>query len=225
MTQPKATREPVSLRADARQNRERIIAAAAEVFAERGLRAPLEEVAHRAGVGIGTLYRRFPSRQQLVEAIFEDLVDEFVRAAEEAAADKDAWRGFCTLLERTLTLQAANRGLKDVFAEYSAVTARASVARAHVRQHLENLMERAKEQGALRNDVALSDVSMLFWACSRIVEACADIAPNAWRRHLTFVIEGFHATTTATTPLPAPPLTDKQLQQAMAALRERSCRR
>src|SRR5436189_2765363 len=102
-------------RRHARRNHELLVAAAREVFAERGVEASLEEIARRAGVGVGTLYRHFATRDALVEAVFERRIGEFVAVAEAAAAEPDAWLAFVGFLEATLTIQAGDRMLKDVF--------------------------------------------------------------------------------------------------------------
>src|SRR3954470_8318524 len=105
-------------RSHAQRNHELLVAAAHEVFAERGVEASLEEVARRAGVGIGTLYRHFRTREALVEAIFERRVGELVAVAEAAAADPDGWRALSQLVERTLELQAADRVLMALLLRY-----------------------------------------------------------------------------------------------------------
>ena len=92
------------LRADAARNRQRVLAAAAEVFAERGLDVSLDEVAHAAGVGVGTLYRRFPNKEALVDALFEDKVENMVVLAHEAEALDDPWEGFVYFIEHALEL-------------------------------------------------------------------------------------------------------------------------
>ena len=102
------------LRVDAARNRQRVLAAAAEVFAERGLDVSLDEVAHAAGVGVGTLYRRFPNKEALVEALFEDKVQNMVVLAHEAEAFEDPWAGFVYFIEHALERQVRNRGLREV---------------------------------------------------------------------------------------------------------------
>ena len=213
--------ESQGLRSDARRNRERIVVVAAEVFAEQGVNASLEEVAQRAGVGIGTLYRRFPTRQALVEAIFEDRVEELVEVAEQAAADPDPWHGFSSFLEYALAAQATNRGLKDVFTDLPP-TGRMVDARSRIRRWIEQLLTRAQQQGSLRRDVTLSDISMLFWAISRIVDATSEVAPQAWRRHLALVLDAFRATDAAAISIP--PLTEAEVDQAMHHLRALAAR-
>src|SRR3954451_9496870 len=102
------------LRQDAARNRERIIEAAREVFSEQGLQAPIEEVARRAGVGIATLYRRFPTRPELITCAFAAKMQDYAEATEEALAYDDPWEGFCWYVERLCEMQAADHGFTDV---------------------------------------------------------------------------------------------------------------
>ena len=102
------------LRADAERNRERILATARQVFAERGLNASLEDIARRAGVGVGTLYRRFPSREDLIGAVFAEKMAVYADAVDAALADSDPWRGFCGFIERVCGLQTEDVGFADL---------------------------------------------------------------------------------------------------------------
>ena len=102
------------LRVDAERNRVRIVGAAQAAFAEHGLDVPLEDVAEDAGVGIATLYRRFPTRDDLIAACFERRLADYARLAEEALEAPDGWSGFCAYVEQVCAMQAADRGLKDV---------------------------------------------------------------------------------------------------------------
>src|SRR5918912_906820 len=101
-----------TLRRDAQANLDRILAAARDAFAAGGIDVSMDEVARRAGVGVGTIYRRFPAKDDLVDAVLEDAVDRLVEIAREALACEDAWEGFCLYLERVLDLHVENRGLK-----------------------------------------------------------------------------------------------------------------
>src|SRR3954468_15807059 len=114
MTQSAAPPTDRPLRADAERNRERILAAAREAFAEDGLDVGLHQIAKRAGVGVGTVYRRFPEKDQLVEALFEDRIDEVLGIAEAALAEDDAWTGLEHYLYRTCELQVADHGLHQL---------------------------------------------------------------------------------------------------------------
>src|SRR5689334_25016596 len=112
--EPLPAHAPRPLRRDAERNRQRILDAAREVFAARGLEVTLDDIAQHAGVGVGTVYRRFPDKEQLIEAIFEARLQEIVALAADALADEDAWRGLSTFLHGMLERQAADRGLKEL---------------------------------------------------------------------------------------------------------------
>ena len=202
------------LRSDARRNRDRLVASARELFATSGVDVPVEEITHHAGLGMGTLYRHFPTKEELLDAVLEDAFAEIVRLAERAAAEDDAWAGLTTFLEQALALHAENRGLKDVLAARQHGAPRAKAMRARIWPLLRRLIERAQEQGALRTDFTAEDLPMLFWTSGRVIETTAAVVPDYWRRYLGLVIDGLRAD--AATPLPAPPLTRAQLARTTA---------
>lgn len=202
------------LRRDAQANRERIVTAARAAFAADGIELPVEEIARRAGVGMGTLYRHFPAKEDLVDAVLEDAFEEFVSAAEQALAEEDAWEGLRGFLERVFALHAENRGLKDIIPTRAHGRARADAMRARMRPLVRRMVERAQEQGTLRADFSPEDMPVVFWTGSRVIEATASVAPDFWRRHLGLLLDGMRAD--AATPLPHPPLTRAQLNRATA---------
>jgi len=215
--------EQTGRRSHARRNHELLVAAAREVFAERGVDASLEEIARRAGVGIGTLYRHFTTREALVEAIVERRIAELVDVAEGAAAEPDGWTALVRLLERMLELQVADRLLKDVMTRYSPGARGLTSARAELRRLFAQVLARAHEQGTLRDDFTVSDLALLFWSFTPLIDATADVAPEAWRRHLHWLLDGLRPA--AATAPPEPPLDDEQLGAAMDVLRELRLRR
>lgn len=202
------------LRRDAQRNRERIVAAAREAFAASGIDVPVEEIARRAGVGMGTLYRRFPAKEDLVDAVLEETLEQFVAAAEEAVAGDDAWAGLCAFLERAFALHVENRCLKDLVESGAHGRARAEASRERLRPLIRTLVAQAHEQGTLRPDFTPEDMPLVLWAGGRIVQATADVAPDLWRRHLGLVLDGLRAE--AATPLPHAPLTQAQLDRVSA---------
>jgi AcrR family transcriptional regulator len=205
-TPPKTAARP--LRRDAQANRERIVAAARAAFAEEGIDVPVERIARRASVGMGTLYRHFATKEDLADAVLEDAFDEFIRAAEQALAEEDAWAGFRAFLERIFALNAENRGLKDMIATREHGQARAEAMRRRMRPLVRRLIERAQEQGALRPDFTPEDMPLIFWTGGRVIDATAGIAPELWRRYLGFMLDGLRSE--AASPLPHPPLTRAQ---------------
>ena len=210
MTSPATKERP--LRRDAQANRERIVAAARVAFAAGGIEATVEEIARTAGVGMGTLYRRFPTKEDLVDAVLEDAFGQFVRVAEESLAEADAWVGFTGFLERSLALHGADRGLKDLVASSRHGLTRTQAMRARLRPLINRLVERAQEQGSLRSDFTPEDVPVVFWTAGRVIETTSQVAPDFWRRYLGLLLDGLRAG--AATPLPHPPLTRAQLDRA-----------
>jgi AcrR family transcriptional regulator len=200
-----------TLRRDARRNRERLVASARELFAREGVDVSVEEITHHAGVGMGTLYRHFPTKEELIDAVLEDSFAEVVELAERAATEDDAWAGFAGFLEQALARHAANRGLKDVVASSGHGRQRAQAIRTRIQPLLRQLVERAQEQGTLRSDFTPEDLPLVFWTASRVIEMTATVAPDHWRRYLGLVLDGLRAP--AATPLPAPPLTPAQLDR------------
>jgi AcrR family transcriptional regulator len=206
-------------RSHARRNHGLLVAAAREVFAERGAEASLEEIARRAGVGVGTLYRHFATREALVEAVYERRIGELAAAAESALAEADGWLGLVGLLERILEAQAGDRLLKDVILRSPPGAGRVESAREEMRALFERVLARARDQGSLRGDFAFADLALLLWSFSPVIDATAEAAPGAWRRHLHWLLDGMRAT--SATPQAEPPLSGEQLGAAIQALRSR----
>jgi AcrR family transcriptional regulator len=211
--------EQAGRRSHARRNHELLVAAAREVFAERGVDASLEEIARRAGVGVGTLYRHFSTRDALVEAVFERRIGEFAAVAERAAEETDAWAALVGLLEGMLEIQAGDRMLKDVFLRPPPGTGRVQQAREELRRSFETVLARARGEGLLRDDFTFPDLALLFWSFSPLIDATAEASPSAWRRHLHWLLDGMRAS--AATPQALAPLSDEQFQLAVEALRRR----
>ncbi|GAA3446708.1 TetR/AcrR family transcriptional regulator [Planomonospora venezuelensis] len=202
------------LRKDAQRNRDLLVAAARELFAERGLDVPLEEIARCAGVSIGTLYNRFPGRGELVGAVFADRVAATRALAEEALAMPGAWDGLVHLLEGVCALQAADLGYNALASGRGPSSAVSGEILAEGRDLMRRIVTRAQESGELRPDVTLEDMVFVIWGHARTVEATAEIAPRLWRRHLALLLDGFRAP--APGPLPEPPLTPEQARRAMS---------
>jgi AcrR family transcriptional regulator len=209
------------LRRDASRNRERVLQAARELFAERGLEVTMDEIARHAGVGVGTAYRRFGHRDALIEALFEDRMLDYVALAEEALADPDAWRGLATFLERSTAMQAADRGLKDLLMRHGAALDRIVRARRRVLPLLERIIRRAHDAGALRSDAGALDVPMLSLMLGQVVEFSEEQSPELWRRYLALLLDGLRSEHSEPAPLPVPPLTADQLDAAGSDWRPR----
>ncbi len=209
-----STSEP-RLRRDAERNRQRILAAAAAVFTEHGLDATLDEVARAAGVGIGTVYRRFPDKEALVTALFRDRVDAIVTVAEQACAIADPWQGLVTYLEFAGATLAGDLGLRQLmmFATYD--RDQVCYARDRMLPVISRLVERAQASGDLRTDFRAIDVKMIAFMVASIAEYAAPVAPDAWRRYLGMLIDGLRPARGGVTPLPAPAPSPGELGELM----------
>ena len=213
-----ATAQPQRpLRKDAARNRQRILDAARALFAERGLAATLNDIAHHAGVGVGTVYRHFPDREQLIDGLFEQRIDQIAALLEEAVDDPDPWRGLTGFLERSLALQAQDRGLRELILGASDRFARLSRARARLYPVGVRLIERARVAGALRDDIGPQDVPLIQLMISSVIDVSHDISPELWRRYLALVLRGMRAAPTAPEPLPAEPPPADRVDQMVAA--------
>jgi len=204
---------PRPLRSDAARNRDKLLAAATQVFGERGLDAPLEHIARRAGVSIGTLYAHFPAREALFDAIFPSRLAGLDQIAAHAMAAPDPWDGFAGFTEALFELLAADRGLSDAFAQRFPLSPDVAEACRRGFGHAEQIIGRAHDSGQLRSDFQLADLVCLTWAISQVIRESAAFAPEAWRRHLAFVLDGLRAP--AAHPIPVPPLSPAQLAEAI----------
>ena len=207
------------LRRDAERNRERILAAAAEAFAEGGLAATMDEIARRAGVGVGTVYRRFPDKELLIEALFEQRIDDLVALAEAARDEPDAWDGVLRFFEGFVSLQAADRGLKEVLLTPDRGQERVARARARLAPVVDALLERAKADGALRPDVVGPDLGLIQFMLGAVADATREVEPELWRRFLGIALDGLRTRRDAPSPLAPGPLDDESLERAMGATR------
>ena len=209
------------LRADATRNRVAILAAARQVFAEQGLRAPLEEIARRADVGIATLYRRFPTRERLVAAALIEKLTQYEGAASRALAEPDPWDGFAGLVRRICELQANDRGLSDLLSMTLPASEDVEQLRAKAHGHVAELVSRAKAAGRLRPDFAAEDLLLVLIANAAVSHITGPDAPDAWRRFVELILDAFQYTGGASLP-PAP--SAGQMTRAMARLAsDRGC--
>lgn len=206
------------LRADAKLNRDRILAAAAELFAERGLSVPLEEIAGRAGVGVATLYRRFPTRADLAAAAFERNISRYTQAVDRALADPDAWDGFATLIVELCELQAGDAGLRDLLTTAFPASSTVEQRTGETVEKLRTLIARAQAQGRLRPDAVAGDIVVMLMANAGVLKATGTAAPDAWRRFAALMVDAFGARPGA--PLPPAPPEQQQLRRSVALLTE-----
>lgn len=183
---------PHKLRSDARDNRDRILDAARELFSADGLDVPMREIARRAGVGPATLYRRFPTKQGLVAEAFAEQLRACRAIVDEGCADPDPWRGLCRVIEKICELHARDRGFTQAF--LSTVPGAPDVAgREYTVRAVAGLADRAKEAGRLRSDFVLDDLILVLMANKGIHAASSTTQVMASRRFAGLVIQAFEA--------------------------------
>ncbi|HWH93592.1 MAG TPA: TetR/AcrR family transcriptional regulator [Baekduia sp.] len=203
------------LRKDAERNRQRILAAAGELFAEAGLQVTLDAVAERAGVGVGTVYRRFADKEALIDALFEERVDAVVAIAEGAYAIEDPWEALVAFLDDAVSLHNDDRALKELLFSTAYGRDRVAQARDRIKPVVGRLVARAHASGHLRSDYEVSDTPVIQLMLTAVIEYAGDIAPEVWRRYLAILLDGLRADA-ARTPLAPAALTDSQLEGVMA---------
>ena len=189
------------LRKDAERNRQRILASAQILFAERGVDVGLDEIAHHAGVGVGTAYRRFPDRETLIDELLEEKTAAFERLAADALEADDAWTGLTDFLERSQEMHAADRGLKQALFDPTRGAERLADARARIEPLISDLIERARASGDLRPDFGVDDFALLIEMVSAVTDATYEQAPGLWRRYLRLVIDGMATSRTGPSDL------------------------
>jgi AcrR family transcriptional regulator len=204
-----------SLRADAELNREKIVVAAQELFAEHGINVTMEEVARRAGVGVATLYRRYPTRGDLLAGAFEDKMRMFADGARRALNDPDPWRGFCRFVTNLCAMQASDRGFNDVLTMTFPKVSGFESARNEGYLAVAELMQRAQNAGVLREDFVPEDLIILLMANAGVVAAAGRVAPRSGPRLIGYLLEAFAAPGSG--PLPPPP-TYRQITKALMRL-------
>ena len=198
--------DPRPLRADARKNRERILEAAAVVFARDGLDASLDAVAAEAGVGVGTVYRRFPERQSLINELFEKKIEAFVALAEECEGMDDPFDGLVHFLTEASRMHGEDVGLRELVLGPGVDSDLTDVPRQKLGPIIGGLITRAKANGDLREDFDMLDVPLIEFMLARINDLTRHASPDLWERLLTLVIDGLRPSRDGVTPMPADPL-------------------
>jgi AcrR family transcriptional regulator len=209
----------MTLRADAARNREAIVDAARAVFAEQGLEAPLDEIAKRAGTGNATLYRRFPTRGDLVAAVFAEQMAAHVEAVETALADDDPWNGFASYIETVAAMQARDRGIADLVTMDVSSAPEIEELRSRAYDGVVRLVGRAQQAGVLRQDFTDQDVVLLLMANAGLVERAHGIPAEASARLIHLLLDGFRAQAATGGPTAPSP------REVVAAMRHNGERR
>jgi AcrR family transcriptional regulator len=204
------------LRADARRNRERILAAAREAFAEEGIDAGMSAIAERAGVGVGTLYRRFPTKDALVEALMLDHLERIVEGGEATIRDEpDSWKAFVRYLRYLVECKSHDEGLAELFAGRVVVSDEIRAARRRIEAQLRELIRRAQDAGELRTDVAMGDIGVLLSSVCSARWLHGDRGRQLNERFLAIVIDGLRAP--GASALPYRPATLPEIERLVEA--------
>jgi AcrR family transcriptional regulator len=182
--------EASSLRKDAERNRRRIIEAARDLCVTRGLEATLNEVAHHAGLGVGTVYRRFPTKEALFEAIFLDGIDQLVALAETALEAEDSWEGFAWFVLSMCELTATDRGLREIAFSKTYCGGRVDAGRTQLEPRVSKLVERAKRDGYLRPEVSSTDMPLCGLMAGAVSEYAGEVSADLWRRYVSILLQG-----------------------------------
>ena len=180
--------------------------------------ASLEKIARDAGVAIGTLYRHFPTRLDLLMAAFQPRLQQFLDGANKALEMNDPWEGLVYYLEHLFGMQAGDRGFNDFLSRRFTDSAETERIHDEMCQQIVDMLTRAQDAGEARRDITLADIVNLIWSNGRIIEATSATAPNAWRRYLYLMLDAYRAERAH--PIPEPPMTYEQLYDAMVHLSE-----
>ena len=188
------------LRADAERNRAHILEAAAAAFADGGLDVPVAEIARRAGVGPGTLFRRFPTKDDLVIAIVEQRIEDICALIDEALANPDPWAGFVQCMEAAVALQVRDRGVLEAVGERFFGDPRMRALKEKVNPKVAAVLERAQRAGVVREDIEPQDIPILIQGAARAGCTMPSCDRDLVRRYLAIILDGLRPA--AATPLP-----------------------
>ena len=203
------------LRRDAERNRQRVLQAASEMFTECGLEVSLDEVARHAGVGVGTVYRRFRTKEELVEALFDERIDAIAAIGARAAENPDPWSGLVSFMEQLAEMLAGNLGLRQMlmFATYG--RDRVAYARERNAPLIGRLLERAQAAGQVRGDLAPTDIPFIIFTLTQATEFSRRASPELWRRYLALFLDGIRPERAGVTPLPVRAMLPEEMEKAM----------
>jgi AcrR family transcriptional regulator len=179
------------LRADARQNRVRVLAAATDVLSEVGMKAPVEEIARRAGVGVGTVCRHFPTKQELVDAVLVTLYEQLLVDGHDALANPDAGEAFESYVVAQVAFQADHLALAEQMARPLEPEGPRGSVRLQLRAVISELLARAQAAGQVRADVGAADVSLLLSGIANATaQAGGPIGRELTDRYLAILLDG-----------------------------------
>ncbi|QDQ92948.1 TetR/AcrR family transcriptional regulator [Rhodococcus sp. WB9] len=198
------------LRRDAAENRQRLLDAAATVFTARGLDVGVDEIARVAGVGIGTLYRRFPTKDALISELVRQVLEDFLALARDAASAPEG-EGLEQVLYGSGAILASNRGCLSRMWNDDQTT----VLRNEYRRILFELLTQAKQHGRIREDATDADLDLIFWSLRGVVATTRGVTDTGWRRILTVMIAGLRP---GAEKLDAAPMNAQEVAQIMENL-------
>jgi AcrR family transcriptional regulator len=203
------------LRKDAERNRQRILTAARELFAARGLGVTLNDIAHHAGVGVGTVYRRFPDKNDLIDTLFQERLDEWGSLFEDGLADPDPWHAIVTVHERALELWSRDRALREILLGSPRASERATRQRAQLHPLAAKLVDRARAAGEVRADATTQDFGVILLMVAAVIDAAQDVAPELWRRYLRVALQGLRPEAAPLEPLNVPAVAPAQMDDLL----------
>jgi AcrR family transcriptional regulator len=180
------------MRADARRNREAVIAAAKKLFADRGLEAQMPDVARVAKVGVGTVYRHFPTKDELISALVGERFQRLAESARESLEMDDPWEGLCGFIRFAVQIQADDRGLCEVMRSRAEVMDAAARA-AGLPELCDRLVRRAQDAGSLRRDLEWEDIPMIACGLGSVTQASVGPATGRWPRLVEIILDGLRA--------------------------------
>jgi AcrR family transcriptional regulator len=207
------------LRKDAARNRERLLVAARELFATHGLEVTLNDIAHHAGVGVGTAYRRFANKGEVIDALYDESLEEVETLARQALAEPDPWNGLRLYLEWSLDTLLRNRALTQIMNNPGLGDERAVEARDRIAPLLHQLVQQAKSKGVVRGDLEQTDLIFLQEALSAVMDRTRATRPDLYRRYLTFFLDGIRADRSSFLDLPVDALDAEHTHEAMTSER------
>jgi len=189
---------------DADRDRARILETAREVFAVYGLDVTLEDIAKFGGLSVGTVRRAFPSREQLIETLFEQALNDLASAAESAVEHSDPLLGFLGFLSESAQMQDRNSGLRMLLQGESTGTQAAETARTRLLPGLTKLVERARESGVAPDEMRPSDLPALQFVLNNMTEYAENVEPELWQRYLAILLDGLQTTSADCGPAALP---------------------
>jgi AcrR family transcriptional regulator len=210
---------PTPRRRDAAANRERILQSARDLFGKFGLDATLNDIAHHAGVGVGTVYRHFRNRDEIVDALWDEYLERQGDVATRALDEPDAWTGFVRFMEDALAMMAADRGLWTILHSDASKDRQIASLQTRVGFAMPEVVKRAMAAGVLRSDLEPSDLSVLAVIIGSVADFADAARRDVWKRYLALLLDGLRARPHEDNLLPVAALNGDELRLAMETWR------